>query len=78
MKDQKLLNVRFKEPVLLGLNLEPCSAIHDGMNVDGKPAYIHFYNDMFMKVTYDKHTQFVPWAAISTALFEELPKAKAK
>lgn len=72
--------VRFKEPVLLGINLVPHSSICPGEHVDGRPIVsLSVHSEMFLKLQYTDHFQYIPWAAVSTVVFKDkVAKAKPK
>ncbi len=72
--------IRFASPVLLGINLEPCSSICPGQHIDGRPIVsLTVHSEMFLKVQFQDHMQLVPFAAVSTVVFKDKPaKTKAK
>ncbi len=76
MKADKLISVRFSQPILLGVNLEPCNSVTDGMHIDAAPVTISVYDAMFLKVQFKDKYQLVPWAAVSTALFQDQVEPK--
>ena len=78
--EHDLQTIRFTNPVLLGISLEPRSWVAPGVFIDGRPIVaLSVYSEMFLKIQFEGSFQFVPWAAVSTVVFKEKPvKGKAK
>ena len=68
--------VRFHDSIMLGTMLDLNSAVAFGQTVGGIPTEIYFYDATFMLLKFCGKTkdlqymQLIPWASVSTALFE--------
>ena len=81
---QKIVTVRFKDPILVGRSMEVVTSLADGMNIEGHDIELEWYNDMFFKLVFPAshrkplgYHQMIPWSNVATALIEEEENEKA-
>lgn len=76
----KITVVRFNNPIAIGKELDMNSHLSDGASILGNPIALSKYDSTFLRVDFlgaKKYSQFIPWAQVSTVLFEESKNDKS-
>lgn len=73
----KITTVHFVNPLPIGRELDTHNYLVNGMSILGSELTLSKYDDSFLRIDFRRggsngYSQFIPWAQVSTVLFEQV------